>query len=127
MKILKISIGTASFSGILLLGGPGGIVAKSYHYSTADGSVQTNYIISDDCIPILEVAKASLTEPITETTFAALAYGNTTLGIKDPSIFDVPANCPQEASLKLPVNKYVSTAASMIAQCISDVLIYHYR
>lgn len=88
------------------MGGPGGIVAKSYYFSTADGSVQTNYIISEDCIPILEVAKASLIKPITETTFVALAYGNTTLGIKDPSIFDIPANCPQEASLNLPVSKY---------------------
>ncbi|EDV27387.1 uncharacterized protein TRIADDRAFT_53031 [Trichoplax adhaerens] len=97
--------GNALYSGILQLGGPDGIIAKSYHFSTADSTIQTDYIISENCIPVLEVSKVSLTNPTTETTFVTLTYGNTTIGIQDPSVFDIPAICSQHASMKLPVSE----------------------
>ncbi|KAI8480616.1 hypothetical protein Bbelb_416280 [Branchiostoma belcheri] len=78
------------------MGGPKGVTLDVYDVETISpgpglGQYKGSYTFNrDGCIPFSQIL-------MTEGSIATLGYVNTTFGIKDPSVFDVPSPpCPKD-------------------------------
>ncbi|XP_060075898.1 uncharacterized protein LOC132555565 [Ylistrum balloti] len=88
----------ATFKPVLLGTGNSTLTGRMYNYMIA--GVSMTIFMTEDCVPISEMLSghAGPTD-----YWYTVGYSAMTLGIKDPSVFDVPASCRQLVSHPDPV------------------------
>lgn len=89
----------ATYSPIVMGTGPHAVKGRIYNYMYS--GINMTFIVTEDCVPLTEMLNGHSVASV--EYWIALGYTGLTTGIKDPSVFNVPASCGDDMDPLAPV------------------------